>query len=243
MHIMSVEVCGVPLSEFSDPIRVSLAEYAEKTGGRYRFDLDGAVQLDFVPGKLTARSQTAVMCGERKAADLFVIAFAPEDGTGDDKSYRLDQVHLGGFPEDPRYIPRTKDGANSEAHLTIAAKEIETSKDPVKFAGHLRVLGLLSGNWVYEAGYVGQDLHTFASSMEKGIDLCPTVTLTTGHEHGLDTPENPGKRFGDPHAILNRVENAVQVAGFIAITPDAAPKHLELLRLLGAKQFKSYPRG
>jgi hypothetical protein len=243
--MISREVCGVPLDDFSDYIRVALASYASKTDGHYGFDIDNAAHLDYVTGKLTARSQTDVMRGDEKVADLFVIAFAPEDGTGDNNTYTLDQLNMGCFPDDKKYFPRSKSAVHSEVHLTIAAKKTETMNDPVLFAGHLSVLGLIDTNSVAEVGYVGQESHSFARSLVQGIgedrEVRPMATLTTGYERGLYSTFDPGERFGDPHAILNRVQYAIQVAGFIAITPDAAPEHLELLRQLDASEFILHP--
>ena len=244
---MSEEVSGIPLSEFRDPIHVALTEYAEQADGLYSFDFYNAPKLGFVPGKLTARSQTDVMRLDEKVADLFVIAFAPRDGTGDDKTYTLDQLDMGQFPNDKKYIPRSKAATHSEAHLTIASKKIETSDDPRLFAGHLSIIGLVGrdNDLVSEVGYVGQGVQSFTTSLSHGIKrgypTRPTTTLTTGYKYGLIDPVNSGERFGDPHAIVNRVEYAVQVAGFIAISPEMAPEHLELLRWLRAKEFQPYP--
>lgn len=243
---MSTELCGIPLTDFSDPIHVALTGYNERAAGRYTFDLNNAPRLGFVTGKPTARSQTDILThtGD-KVAELFVIAFAPEDGTGDDKTYTADQLDMGGFPADPKYFPRNKRTAHSEAHLTIVSKDLETPTDPVLFAGHLSVLGIVGANRVAEVGFVGQDLQDFVESMPIGGDTPdepahPTATLTTGYKRGLVTPEHPGDRFGDPHAILNRAESVIQIAGFVAISPEMAPEHLELLRLLGAREFRPY---
>jgi hypothetical protein len=237
--IRTSEVCGVALDEFIDPIRYALDEYEGYFDGLYAFDLDGAARLAFVDGKLTARSQTAVTQGGEKVADLTVVAFAPHDATGDTSTFTLDQLRLSRLPDDPKYFPRSKVAVYTEAHLSLAAKKIETTDDPTLLIGSLGVLGVLGPeSYVMEIGYVGHESHAFRGRIDKQRRGTPTATLTTGYERGLTDPRNPGRRFGDPHAIVNDFEGVVQVAGFVAMSANMySEDHLQLFHLLGAKKF------
>jgi hypothetical protein len=235
---MAHEVSGVSLESLEDPIRDALMAYSTATDGEVWFEFDAAALLEPTTEKPnSARSVTKVFYGRDVAAPLYVIAFAPEDATGDDKTYKDGQINTGVFLPNPKYFPRSKAGIHSEAHLALVAKQIESSNDPVLFAGHLSVLELLN-NTITETTYVGQESHAFAANMASGRKMKPVTTLTTGFEYAVNNPGSPGDRFGDPHAILNRT-NALQVCAFIAITNEAAAQHLDVLRLLGASKPQS----
>ncbi len=245
-YAMTKEVAGVNLRDLEAPIYDALTRFSEETDGRVLFGyLEQAAQLELTPDKPnSARSSVPVYHEYEEAGTLHVIAFAPHDATGDDKTYTADRLVNRHFPDDPRYYPRSKANAHAEAHLSILSQRIESHDDPVLFAGHLSLLGIFKRdyfgteeNHLVEIGYVGMESHSFASAVRDGRSgTKPRATLTTGYRGELEHPEAPGERFGDPHALLNRSGLAVQVAGFIAISPEAAPKHLEVLRQLKARE-------
>lgn len=243
---MTKEVAGVALKDLEDPIYQALTRFSEVTDGRVLFgDLGKAVKLELTPDKPnSARSSVPVYHEYEEAGTLYVIAFAPHDATGDDKTYKASQLINRHYPNDPKYFPRSKANAHAEAHLAILSQDIHKQTDPVLFAGHLSLLGIFNRdyfgtaeNHLAEIGYVGMESHSFASAVREGRSgLKPRTILTTGYRGEMEHPEAPGERFGDPHALLNRSGFVVQVAGFIAISPEAAPKHLDVLRHLKAKE-------
>lgn len=244
--IMIKEVAGVNLEALEDPIYQALTRFSEITDGRVLFGyLEKAVKLELTPDKPnSARSSVPVFHEYEEAGTLHVIAFAPHDATGDDKTYTADQLVNRHFPDDPKYYPRSKARVHAEAHLSLLSQRINSQDDPVLFAGHLSMLGVFSRNYfgtmenhLTEIGYVGMESHSFASRIQRrDVDKIPHATLTTGYRGEMEHPEAPGERFGDPHALLNMSGLVVQVAGFIAISPEAAPKHLDTLRLLKAEE-------
>lgn len=237
----SQEVQGIPLSQFEGPIEQALYRYSEITDGSVLFEyLEQAVKLELTPNKPnTARSIVHVYHEYQKIGSLCIIAFAPHDATGDDKTFKAGDFATNIFPDDPRYFPRSKKAAHAEVHMTIASKNVDSQKDPVMFSGHLSMLGIVeqgSRRRLIELGYVGQESHSFASTMGNRHKVDPRVTLTTGYWGELEHPNNPGERFGDPHALLNQNEGIVQVAGFIAISPELAPAHLRAFKDMRAKE-------
>lgn len=235
---MAHKVAGVPLSIFEEPIYRALTRYSEITDGRVLFGfLERAVKLELTPDKPnSARSSVPVYHEYEEIATLYTIAFAPHDATGDDKTFKTEDIATNSFPNDPKYFPRSKAAAHAEVHLAIASQTMESSEDPVMFAGHLSLIGVVGGKHVIEAGYIGQESHSFASTMRNRHPRNPRVTLTTGYRGEMANPGNPGERFGDPHALLNCNEDVVQVAGFIAISPETALAHLDAFRELNARE-------
>jgi hypothetical protein len=235
---MAHEVAGVPLTTFEDPIYRALTRYSEITDGRVLFGfLERAVKLEPTPDKpYSARSSVPVYHENEEMGTLYTIAFAPHDATGDDKTFKDADIATSRFPREPKYSPRSKAAAHAEVHLAIASQTMESQNDPVMFTGHLSLIGVVGGNHVIEAGYIGQESHTFASAMRNRQPQYPRATLTTGYRGEMDNLGDPGERFGDPHALLNWFQGVVQVAGFIAISPEAAAAHLDAFRELKAEE-------
>lgn len=244
MSLGRKEVAGIPLRDLKEATHVALDMYQHISNGEVQFDMRQAVQLELTPDKPnSARSDTPVKHLGEVAGTLFVIAFAPDDGTGDYNSFPAGTLNTGKYPVDSKYSPRKKAGAHSEAHISLVSKLVDApAQDPELFAGHLDVLGVVTnpmGGTITRLGHVGQDAQAYKRTMEQALPARPNVTLTTGYRGVLDTIEGrTGDRFGDPHAILNNTPNTVQVAGFIAISPEMASRHLDALRSLGAVEPK-----
>lgn len=232
---MSKDVCGIPLTSFQDPIYTALAGYAELSQGRVSFDRDAAVQLERTTRDVkpnSARSVSTVTHLGKVAGDLYVIVFAPGDGTGDENTYKLAALNTGMYPRDAKVVPRSKAAAHTEGHLTIASFNLDRpGADPALFAGNQKLLGLglgLSDHVVVELGQLGQNPVFYQQALAGvGMAAPPSTTLTTGFSR-------EGKRFGDPHAVYNPYPEAVQVCGFLALTPEAAREHSQLFFSLRA---------
>jgi hypothetical protein len=211
---MSKHIADIPLKTFEDPIRSVLYWYL----GSY--DYDDAHHLELTPDKPnTARSMTSIRRPDgRSIGELVVIAFAPEDGTGDETAYQLSDLNTGEYPRSPKVVPRSKKAVPTELHLTIASLDCNTwGADPKLFAGNQDLLGL-EGNTVTKLGELGQDRYAFENSLHNDALTLPTVTYTTGYNKG-------GERFGDPHAVYNP-HPVVQVCGFIALSPETSSELL-----------------
>lgn len=237
-----------PLEE---PIRVALNGYSDISDGKVQFDVDEACLLEPTPNKpYYASSATPVRYMGEVISNLYVIAFAFQDGTGQQGAYRLDQINTGDYPADPKVIPRQKTGIISEAHLTLLSKRLDVpGADPVVYSGSLDLLSLESTPWAFEPQLVkiaslGQaDRALFlAGLVTNGRDLKPTATLTVGYKQSDNRPRNrhnwdhPSKRFGDPHAVFNNLPY-LQVCAFLAIT-STGNDSLEQLAPLDALEAK-----
>lgn len=244
MHLLYINgmnrVADIPLAPFADPIRVALNRYAEETDDRVAFDIDAAAELVHTPEKPNyARSSTPVKHLGEIAGNLVVIVFAPEDGTGDESTYKLTyQMRNGLYPTSTKLVPRSKASIHSEAHLTIASQFVgEPDTDPTLFCGNLDMIGFRTTAFRAEPylsrqADLGHSRSAVVSAMQFGMQLKPAVTLTTGYH------ASNGERFGDPHAVFNADPFLVQVCGFIAVSEENAAHHAALLPTLGAVEPK-----
>lgn len=228
---MTKEVAGISLESLEGPIRTALAEYSEITNGGVRFNTDQAAKLELTPEKSnSARSITDVTHNGIIATKLYVIAFGPQDGTGDESTYRLEDIDRGWYPQTPRVVPRSHPNIAAEAHLTIASRLIdEPNSDPVLFAGNLTLLSLVDRK-ITEVARLGQNTRHFTHSVWDAETAAPHATLTEGYWEGRTQQE----RFGDPRAVYNSWSQLVQVCGFIAVTPELAAKHDDIFEQLDA---------
>lgn len=211
------EISGIKLKTLEIPIHETLGQYQTLSNG-LEFDLDHAPKLELTPDKPnSARSTTKVKYLGEEIGDLYVIAFDEGDGTGDLKTYSLDDLRVAtGYPRAAKVVPRGKSGTREEAELAIASQDTDNvHADPQKFAGTFDLLGL-DGHLIKKIGELGHpaDLET--------SELTPITTLTVGYRSGTD------ERFGDPHAVYNP-NRALQVAGFLAIRDEVYQKHPEIL--------------
>lgn len=231
---MTKEVAGIDLTTFEEPIREALQHY-ENVSGTLEFNLDAAPKLELTPDKPnSARSATVVKHLGETMGTLYVIAFAPKDGTGDEKTYSVNQI-LGKpkwLPLEPKAMPRSKAGIHSEIHLPLASQFAEIKTDePTLFAGNLSLIGIDQRWHLRLIGELGQGPTLFTNALEFARPaLEPVIRLTAGTNETLD------HRIGDPHAVYNDHPQVVQVAGFLAVTDEMAPKHGSLAEELGARQ-------
>jgi hypothetical protein len=234
---MNKEIQGVPLGKLQDPIAVALEKYQNWSNGHISFDPDSAVNLELTPEKPnSARSVSVVKHLGETVGNLYIIAFAPSDGTGDHSTYMPGQIDLGDFPELARYYPRSKEATDTEVQFTIASQLIESQNDPLLFAGNLSVLGLVDGR-IEDIGHLGQSRSFFDRSMKYQSVTPQTATTTVGYKNWQEPTLKQGVRFGDPHAIVNRTEDTIQVCGFIGISPTQAGKHRPMLSSLRPDDF------
>lgn len=239
---MTAEITGIKLKELEIPIHDALEQYQDLSQGSLTFELDDVGLLVPTPDKPnSARSQTVVRHLGEKIGDLYVIAFKPGDGTGDEKTYSLDDLVVGsGYPRATKVVPRSKEGTHSEGHLSLLSQKIDdVHADPEKFAGRYDLLGL-DGKVIKKMGELG---HSTTVSL---ADLTPITTLTVGWRDSRESIDTPlgrmsfQERFGDPHAVYNP-NNAVQVAGFLAISDEVYQKHPEILASLNPREPRQSP--
>ena len=217
---MTKEVAGIKLEQLEEPIQEALKSYESVSEGTLTFDLDSASILEPTTDKPnSARSATDAKYKGETIGKLFVIAFKPEDGTGDESGYKIDNLKDENGNSTIKRIPRNKTGVHSEGHLTVLTKQLEEpNKDPDLFAGTFDLLGL-DGNIIRKIGELGQ------SATVTTDELQPFTTLTVGY-----TPS--GERFGDPHAVYSPLPETLQVCAFLAITDEMHEAHPEILESL-----------
>lgn len=239
---MRKEVVGVPVASLEETIRYSLQGYSDVSEGTVEFDLDTASRLELTPDKPnSARSATTVQYLGEAVATLYVIAFAPEDGTGDESYQKLEKIDTGNYPHAAKVVGRSKATTHSEAHLTLLTRQIEDADaEPIVFAGNLDLLDGRFGK-VKKLADLGQDQEGYGATLQGESQAVPTSTLTVGYHSALDWQEDSGamwsywrQRFGEVHAVYNP-HKELQVCGFIGIpAEDCTPEDLGMLRALKA---------
>jgi hypothetical protein len=165
----------------------------------------------------SARTVIPITYGTAKIGDLYVIVFAKGDGTGDSKTYKLDDLDIPiefRYSEKPeRIIPRAKTRIIYEGCFPLFS--MTPKKHISMFAASLDELGLV-GKTITPLWRLGQNDSDYSKALQDELSLNPQVYLTVGES--LD-----GKRIGDPHSIHynQNTEDAFQVVGFLGITdPD-----------------------
>ena len=211
---------GVPVDRFRDPIQHALKRYQEKSSGNLGFDIIPASNLTLTPEKPnSARSATPAQYKGKEVGTLYIIAFKPQDGTGDEKTHKLADLDVDTpYPRITSVVPRSKAGVHSEGHLTIVTHKIEdVHAEPVLFDGSYDLLGLEKTR-VLKIGTLGQpNLQT--------AYLEPTATLTTGYDR-------ESRRFADPHAVFSMLPDRIQVCAFLAISDAVNQEYANILKSL-----------
>jgi len=215
---MSIEIpniMGVRLERFRDPIRLALATYQDMS--KIKFDIDSACNLERTPDKPnSARSATDAYYNGDLIGKLFIIAFKPLDGTGDEKSHQLKDLTIqkGPYPKHGKIVPRAKTGIHEEAHLTIVTYEIDNAHaEPILFNGSFDLLGL-DEKMIKKIGILGHD--------DCIKEQNPITTLTVGYDQN-------NQRFADPHAVFSNMSGNIQVCGFLAVTEEIHKKYGDIL--------------
>lgn len=211
---MAKLIKNISTESLRGPIYDSVKRYSEIAGQKgLVFNPDDLQELTLTPDKPnTARTviEARDHHGE-KVGDMYVIAFKPQDGTGDSKSRRISDLDVK-YPY--FYVealtPRDK-ALGSEVHLGILS-QAAWEREPTPFGGQLDLIGL-RGLSLGRLGTLGvgrsssKNISTLGFS-EPAQDLQPNASYTVKGE-GLS-------REGDPHAAYNYTSELV-VAAFLAV--------------------------
>ena len=221
-----------------EPNLERISRVLSETIRKYNFFLSGETRcsasiqgdpvLQLTPEKPnTARVVLDFMYGMKKAGDLYVLLFAPGDGTGKAGDYSLEQFRK--IPSEYRFkskpdkvLPRNKlkEGVLTEAFFPLFS---------VEGSQHFPYLVSLE--------QITVDNNTNPKKLQKGLSIGFNASLFQSAFLDPTTifkPENPsmeltcgyyrnGQRFGDPHATFYNPKlaeghpNLMQVAGFLAV--------------------------
>lgn len=223
---MSKNIEGVKLASLQGPIQAAVTEYEQRSDGRFKFDSEAASQLQLTPEKSnSARSVSAVSYLGQEIGDMYVIAFKPGDGTGDESAHKLDDLVISGrYPRAAKIVPRAKTGIHSEVHMNLVTQKIsDAHSEPELFNGTYDLVGL-KRNLVERIGILGVETPVVPSDERQ-----PAATLTVGYQSGGDTMT---ERFGDPHAIYSSAPETIQVCAFLAVKNEVHAAFPGVLRRL-----------
>lgn len=210
---MSRFVDGVSLADIQEQVRPALAGYVEASEGLVQFDVDAALQLSLTPNKPNwARSESIMTTAGRRGAvaKLFVIAFQPNNGTGDASEDRIKYAvgKTAPYPRTSSSIPRRKVETGAEAHLTIAT--FDENCRPVPFAGCLDLVGItLNERDLVRLGSLGQLPTDYPEYVRNLHSASPTATYTVRRYPNDET-------FGKEHSVVN-TWGYLQVCAFVSV--------------------------
>jgi len=197
--------------------RASLGYDSTKLELKPTNDKPYTARADIPIHQLTTGGSLGTRCGT-----LYAILFGPNDGTGNESTYKLGDVNPVPrlrFEENPeRVIPRSKEGTLFEVFFPILSIKSEIPYSGLVSLGQVemgedglvhieRTLGV-SGN-EFSTRMNRSDTGVFSNTEWSGR----RPHLTTGYDLG-------GRRFGDPHAVV-RVDDhqdVMQVGGFLSVT-------------------------
>ncbi len=190
----------------------------------------GDFTLQSTPDKTTtARAIVDVFYNGVKVGDLYVILFAPGDGTGKAGDYSLDQFT--NLPSEYRFetkpervLPRNKlkEGVLLEACFPFATVEGSSLFRYLVSLEQVTVDDAISPTSLMKGLRVGKDEKNYTYILRKNVlDYEPSTYqvptyLTCGYCRN-------GQRFGDPHATFYNPKlaeghpNRMQVAGFLSV--------------------------
>jgi hypothetical protein len=203
------------LKELRSPLEKALSAYEAQIGVKFQ-DFPDIVLTPEKPN--SARTVIPVMYNSEKVGDLTAIVFAREDGTGDTKTFGLNDLTISSrlthHGKLERIIPRAKTGVISEGFFPFFS--MTPQKKVVMFASCLDELSVDYPR-IVRIWTLGLNKHNYSDALHKGTAIAPQVYATVG--------DSDGKRVGDPHAIYynRKTEDALQVVGFLGIKDANSP--------------------
>lgn len=236
---MSVEVCGVDLSEFVNPMKVALGNCQVMSEDRIQFG-SNIPDFELTPNRPnSARTATNLIYLGEKIGMLTFIAYSPGDGTGDESLYLLNDVRFADGASTNRRIPRSKQAMWGEAHIVVAAADPDnTDNSPVIGAGGLEVVTFIPDTRTIHRGFVlGANPEDIEQQMSGEDRVSIARTITCGPDGMLQDIKTTGDRFGDPHATFNPTR-FVQVCAYFGITHLAPINQRHIFGHLQARQPK-----
>ncbi len=201
------------LDKFRKPLEESLRKYENFFGEKLTFNNFPDFYLTSEKPNF-ARTAILVSYNQRMIGEMCVIAFLQGDGTGDSKTYKLNELII---PKEMEYskkqeriLPGAKKGIVCEGYFPLFS--INKSGREILNAGCLEELTIKKDSLeIAPAWHLGQGEEKYIQALNFGLEKSPEVFFTTGKD-------SQGNRFGDPHSIYYKIkEEAIQVAGFLSI--------------------------
>lgn len=190
-----------------------LHTYSELTDGKMKFQKFNPFML--TPEKPnSARTTVPVTYNNIYVGEMYAIAFKPQDGTGDNKTYPMGTLKIPGhlvYNEHPeKILPRKKEGIFCEGFFPFFTLLSENSYH--KFAASLELLtvdNITAPSTIVKAGDLGLKPTEYYKIVGRSA-VSPEIQYTCGYRDN--------QRFGDPHAVHYGIDTSyIQVVGFLAI--------------------------
>jgi len=209
--MISLDVLNKSLSS----VKMALNKYEEITNRLLGFD--GLSFFEQYDNKgYFAKAITDVDFYDSNIGKMHIVAFKPEDGTGDESTFRVTDILTPerlDYNENPfKIIPRSKYGVLYELFFPLLCLD-QYGED--RFAVCLEELTVID-NKIVSLGNIGISQSEFRQAINSGLEIMPHIGMTTASVRPYE--------FGDPHAIhydprvLNVDKEYVQIAGFLSFT-------------------------
>ncbi len=205
------------LRELRQPLELALEQYQRQY---FTFKFEKFSDLHPTPEKPNhARTVVPISYRGTYIGNMYVIVFLPGDATGDENSYKLNQVvipsHILYQEKTSRVIPRAKKGIVCEGFFPLFSQTVEGRIVP--FAASLEELTLDEQRRVVPAWTLGMEPQEYVQALQGQQEIFPTTYFTVG-------TNSVQERFGDPHCVHHQPRGAaLQVAGFLSISEENSP--------------------
>jgi hypothetical protein len=192
------------------PLEDALSAYENITGLKFS-DFPDLIHTPEKPN--SARTIIPVTYKSAKVGDLYTIVFVKGDGTGDSKTYKLNELVIPSefqfTDKSDRIIPRSKTGVIREGFFPFFS--ITPKGNTVMYAASLEELSL-DGKTIAPIWRLGLNDADYSAALQNQEATTPQIYVTVGEA-------KDGKRIGDPHAIhySRHIADAIQVVGFLSI--------------------------
>lgn len=211
------------LKKFRQPLEESLRGYESLHKELTFQDFPDFILTPNKPN--SARTVVPVSYGGTHVGDMHTFVFRYQDGTGDENTYKLDDIkvplNLRHEKKPERIVPREKKGVIAEGFFPLFS--LNNEERIIPFTSHLQEFTLDSDKNLISLFDIGQSKSLYLHLIDSGLRIKPEIYLSTGTYVS-------GKRFGDPHVIYHGLKdkNTTQVVGFFSVKERDNPM-LEIL--------------
>lgn len=203
--------------------------YLDESDYDVRFKKNGPIQLTPEKPNIARTTFTVTDKDSNEEATMYAIVFLPNDGTGDESTYKVDRLKIPEYLKsaDPRKImPRKKDETKCVMEVMAPLFTFRLNEDNDtslwEYANSLKEITVDSMNVptcvveAFELGVSGDVMKTFSRyDMRPLPPQSPSFLLTTGYTRD-------GRSFGRHHSIYapEFYGNLLQTTGFISLSKE-----------------------
>jgi hypothetical protein len=218
LFIISMNINDVNLKKLKEPLGATLSIYCSKLGVSFQNIED----FKLTPEKPnSARIVVPVNYYKTSVGEIYVIAFVKGDGTGDESTYKINDLIIPSeyyhVDKTARVIPRAKNVISETEFKTPMISEafmplfsIAPDNHVALFAASLDEL-TVDDNKIVPVGRLGLSNENYSKALKGELEVIPKIYTTV--------VTFAGKSIGDPHSVYysRDIDDAVQIVGFLGV--------------------------